>query len=189
MIILGVVLMALGIFCNGQGWTTPEMFKGLGLNLAQTITNLGLLLVFWKVIEGFFYVPLRNAMDARNHELEETFAEAESLKSQMTQMRSDYEARLAKTEAEAREQIQAQIKEVQALRQSLMAEATAKADEMLRKAEQDIDAERARVRGELRREVIDLSLRATERLIGKNVDDASNRTLVQEFIDSAAVVS
>jgi F-type H+-transporting ATPase subunit b len=187
-IILGAILIVAGILCNGQGWTTPEMFKGLGLNLALTITNIGVILVWWKGIEYYFYKPLKEAMDARNTELEQTFSEAESLKAQMTQMRSDYEARLAKTEAEAREQIQAQIKEAQALRQTLMAEATQKADDLVRQAEQDIEAERHRVMGELRREVVDLSLRATERLIGKNVDDAANRKLVQEFLDDQTVV-
>lgn len=187
--VFGAICLVGGILAKGQPWAKPEMFKALDLDLAQTIMNLGIILVFLPVLQSFFYVPLNEAMEARSTELENAFTEAEALKEQMTQIRSDYEARLAAAETEAREQIQAQIKETQALRQSLMAEATAKRDEIIKKAEQDAEAERKRVVQELRREVVDLSLRATERLIAKNVDDAANRKLVEEFIASETVVA
>ena len=105
----------------------------------------------------------------------------------MTQMRNDYERRLAAKEAEAREQIQAQIKEAQQLRQTLMSEAAAKADDLVKRANQEIEAERARVLGELRLEVVNLTLGATEKLLGENIDSAKNRRLVEEFIDKIEV--
>lgn len=187
LIVLGLLLIVAGYFAYGQSWTTPAMFAGLGLDLSKVIVNVGFFLLFIQVINIYFYTPLREAIEERNNELETTFSEAENLKTTMNQMRSEYERRLAQTEADAREQIQAQIKEAQALRQTLMSEATAKADDLVKRANQEIEAERSRVLSELRLEVVNLTLAATEKLLGENIDSAKNRRLVEEFIDKIEV--
>ena len=64
----------------------------------------------------------------------------------------------------------------------LKSEAAAKADELVKKAQQEIEQEKQRVIGDLRLAVVDLTLAATEKLIGENMDDARNRRLVGEFI-------
>jgi F-type H+-transporting ATPase subunit b len=139
------------------------------------------------VINALYVKPVKQAIDERNSELIKTFTEAEQLRAEMGKMRSDYEKRLAETEADARTQIQAQIKEAQQLRQSLMSEAAAKADELVKRATQEIEAERARVMTDLRLEVVNLTLSATEKLLGENMDSAKNRRLVEEYIDKIEV--
>jgi len=128
-------------------------------------------------------------MDARNQELETTFSDAEQLRTQMQTMKADYEARLTQTEAEAREQIQSQIKEAQNLRQQLMSEATQKADAMVRQAQLEIDQEKLNAISAIRTHVVDLSLAAAEKVIGENMDTEKNRRLVAEFIDTVEVAS
>lgn len=186
-VLLGLVMLVFGVYVKGQPWTTPEMFKDLGLDLGKTIVGVGWILIFIQLIKGFFYAPLDEAIQARNSELESTFTDAENLRTQMDQLKGEYEQRLATTEATAREQIQAQVREAQQIRQQLMAEAGARADELVKKAQEDIALERERVLAEVRLSVVDMTLQATERLLGENVDDERNRRLVQEFIDKAEV--
>ncbi len=161
--------------------------QGIPLDLGKTVSMLGMFLVLFPVLNMFYFKPLGTAIHERTSNLEHTFAEAEQLRAEMTQMRSEYERRLADTEADARAQIQAQIKEAQQLRQTLMSEAAAKADDLVKRANQEIEAERARVMGELRLGVVDLTLAATEKLLGENVDSTKNRRLVEEFIDKIEV--
>ena len=104
-------------------------------------------------------------------------------------MKSDYETRLTETEAEARFQIQNQIKEAQNLRQQLVAEATERADAMVRQAQLEIDQEKAHAIATIRTHVVDLSLAAAEKVIGENMDNAKNRRLIAEFIDTVEVAS
>lgn len=163
--------------------------QGIPLDLGKTVSMLGMFIVLFPLLNMFYFKPLSEAIHGRTAELERTFVEAEELRSEMTNLRSDYERRLAETEASAREQIQSQIREAQALRQQLMAEATAKADEMVRKAQQEIEQEKHRVMTELRLAVVDLTLTATEKVLGENVDSEKNRKLVREFIDKVEVPS
>jgi len=163
------------------------MFAGLQLDFGKTITNIGVFLLFIPVINIYFSTPLKEAMDARNQELETTFSDAEQLRTQMQTLKADYEARLVKTEAEARDQIQSQIKEAQNLRQQLMSEATQKADAMVKQAQLEIDQEKQNAISAIRTHVVDLSLAAAEKVIGENMDTEKNRRLVAEFIDTVEV--
>ena len=192
LIVVGLALMFGGALLD-QNWHPEflETLKGQGIPLepGKTVSVIGVFLVLFPVIKLFFLNPLTDAIGQRNRELETTFSDAEQLRAQMTQMRTDYEQRLATTEAEARSQIQAQIKEAQELRQSLMAEANAKADELVKKAAEEIENEKQKVLSQLRAEVVNLTLAASERVLGENMDTDKNRKLVAEFIDKVEVPS
>ena len=189
LLIIGIVLMAGGYWVS---LNTVELRhtlteKGIPLDLGITVAVIGVFLILFPVLQSFYFRPLSDAINERTNALESTFGEAESLRSEMTKMKSDYEQRLAATEAEARSQIQAQIKEAQELRQNLMSEASSKADELVKRAHQEIEAEKQKVLGQLRAEVVNLTLTATERILGENMDSEKNRKLVAEFIDNVEV--
>ncbi len=185
----GVVCLVVGFLIRDQSWTRPEMFSGLQLDLGKVITNIGIFLVFIQVIDIYFFTPLREAIDGRNQDLETTFAETEELRTQMQTLKSDYEKRLATTEAEARFQIQNQIKEAQNLRQQLMSDAAERAEALVRQAELEIEHEKAQAIATIRTHVVDLALGAAEKVIGENMDSAKNRRLIAEFIDHVEVAT
>lgn len=161
--------------------------QGIPLDFGKTISALGVFFMLFGVIRKFYFDPLDEAIDARTNELETTFSEAESLRADMNKMRTDYESRLAQTEAEAREQIQAQVREAQELGKQLRTEAAAQAEEMKRNAIAEIESEREKVMRDLQIRVVNLTLQATEKLLGENVDSEKNRKLVEEFIEKVEV--
>jgi F-type H+-transporting ATPase subunit b len=189
--IIGVALMAGGVWIsqNTTGLRHTLEEKGIPLDIGITVSVIGVFLILIPVLNTYYFKPLSDAINERTHALESTFGEAESLRAEMTKMRNDYEQRLVATEAEARSQIQAQIKEAQNLRQTLMSEASAKADEMVKRAQQEIEAEKQKVLGQLRTEVVTLTLAASEKILGESMDSDKNRRLVAEFIDKVEVPS
>jgi len=193
-IVIGAILMVAGTFVavNYPPSKVEALHKleeaGIPIDPGKTIATIGVFLILFPVINSFFLKPLAQAIGERNSDLERTFSEAESLRNEMTQMRSQYEQRLAQTEAEARDTIQSQIREAQQLRATLMDEATQKTDALVRQAQQEIAAERDRLITDLRVQVVDLSLAAAERVIGENMDTERNRRIVQDFINTAEAV-
>ncbi|MES1228304.1 MAG: F0F1 ATP synthase subunit B [Armatimonadota bacterium] len=193
-LIIGLILMV-----GGMWLSTSEQGKsmlsfqaklaemGIPLDLGKTVAIIGVFLILFPVIDLFFLRPLQEAIGNRTRELESTFTEAESLRSQMGQLKTDYEQRLAKTEADAREQIQAQIKEAQELKKSLTADAVAKTEEMKRVAEAEIEAQKKQVLGELRVHVATLSLQASEKIMKENMDNDRNRKLIDDFLSTVEV--
>ena len=178
-IVGGLVIAVLGVVANNANLTVHQPIT---IEFGKTIGSIGVFIALFPVIESFFVKPLTAAIDERNTNLESTFSEVETLRNEMTTMKGDYEKRIATTEAEAREKINAQIKEAQALRQDLMAEAAAKSDALVKQAQEEIASEKAKVLGELRTHVTDLSLTAAEKVVGANMDTAANRKLVADFI-------
>jgi len=191
-IIVGAVLMV------GGAWFSSNVHldffhqleeQGIPLDPGETIATIGVLLILFPIIRFFFLAPLQAAIQERNSNLEQTFSEAESLRAEMQKMRTEYEARLAATEANAREQIQAQVREAQNLGQTLRAEASQRAEQLLAQAQQQIEQEKAQALTEIRVAVVDLTLAATEKVLGENVDSDRNRQLVNDFIDKVEVAS
>lgn len=186
-IVVGVILIVVGGTVLKD--VSPPILNGVDFNLGLTVANIGIFMIAIPLLLKLFIAPLNEAITSRTSHLEATFTEAENLKKEMAELRTSYEARLAQTEAEAREQIQAQIREAQHLRTTLMAEAATRADELVKRAEQEIEAEKSRALAEIRGHVVELTLGATERLIGQTVDTKVNRKLVDEFIDKLAVTN
>lgn len=190
LLIAGLLLMFGGMYVSTNvklSFQDTMAEQGIPLDLGKTVAVIGVFLILFPVINLFFIKPLVDAIAARSAELERTFAEAEELRNEIRSLKSDYEAQLSRTEAEAREKIQAQVREAQSLRTSLMAEAQTVKEQMISQAQEEIAREKDRVVNELRIEVVNLALGATEKLLGENVDDARNRKLVEEFIDKAEV--
>lgn len=193
-IIVGAILAVVGsqMAFNHQpaalySFTENLTKQGIPLDLGKTVATIGVFIALFPVVKLFFVNPLTDAINGRAAELESTFSEAEALRSEMTALKSGYEKRLAETEAQAREQIQSEIRRAQDLRAQLEADARQKADDYLKKAQEDIDMEKNRVITDLRIHVVDLTMGATEKILGENVDSERNRKLVNEFIDKIEV--
>ncbi|CAN1499283.1 AtpF F0F1-type ATP synthase, subunit b [Fimbriimonadaceae bacterium] len=195
-IIIGAVLMVGGTYLSlnakalGVGGIQETLEgQGIPLDFGKTIGTIGVFLILFPVIKSFFIKPLQDAIQERNSDLERTFTEAENLRTEMERMKSDYDRRLAESEANAREQIQSQIREAQNLRSSLMAEAATRADALVQQATAEIEAEKQKVLVELRTHVVDLALAAAEKVVGENMDSERNRRLVDDYINSVEVVA
>jgi F-type H+-transporting ATPase subunit b len=188
-LIVGAILMVAGMWASLNHVLAFEFIEKLGLpiDLGKTVAVIGVFIILFPVLDFFYFRPLKESINERTSTLEETFSQAESLRSEMEQMKSGYEARLRQTEEDARSRIQTEVKKAQDLRTQIQAEANAKAEEMLRKAREEIEAERSRVMNDVRVHVANLSLLATERILGENMDNERNRRLVEEFIDKVEV--
>lgn len=194
--VIGMIILGAGFVVGGGIIDQQKMFHGvedslhhmgIPLEIGKSIATIGVFLIMFKVLHLFFFGPLFDAINNRTSELENTFGEAENLRAEMTQLKTDYEKRISDTEASAREQIQAQIKEAQDLKKELMADAQRKAEEYKQQAIAEIDAERRKALVDLRVHVTNLSLQATEKILSENVDNDRNRKLIDEFLSSVEV--
>ena len=189
-LVIGVAMMVGGMYVSiNVHLAFVDKVNGMGipLDIGKTIATIGVFLIVFPLIESFYLNPLKDSILNRTQALQQTFEEAENLRAAMTATKADYEARLVETEASAREQIQTEIKKAQELRKSIQAEASAKADELLVKAREEIASERDRALVDMRVHVATLSLLATEKILGENMDNERNRKLIDEFIDNVEV--
>lgn len=186
-IVIGAALMFGGFYVSKSvhlDFVESLEKQGIPLDPGKTVSIIGVFLILYPVINSFFIKVLQGAINERTSNLESTFAEAENLRAEMKAMKSEYDQRLVATEASAREQIQSQIREAQELRSRLMQEASAQANDFMDKARAEIDLEKQKALSEIRGEVVNLTLKASERLVGETMDNDRNRRLVEEFLSA-----
>jgi len=73
------------------------------------------------------------------------------------------------------------------LRNDLMEQTKQQQRELLDRARGEIENERKRAITDLRREAVDLALAGASKLVERNLDDQTNRRLVESFLASAPV--
>ena len=73
------------------------------------------------------------------------------------------------------------------LRAEMIEETRGQQQEMLERARREIEAEKTRAIFELRREAVELAIAGASKVIEKNLDDQSNRKIVESFLASIPV--
>lgn len=134
------------------------------------------------VLTKFAFPPIVAAVEERERKLQEAIdsarADREAAAATLAQQRQELEA--ARTEAQ--QLIAGGRAAGEKMRAELLEQTQRQQQEMLERARREIGAERDRAIAELRREAVDLALAGASKVIEKNLDDASNRKLIDSFL-------
>lgn len=151
--------------------------------LAIPVNIVGFLLLLF-IANNMVFKPINKVLEERQQDVRVTYDKLEAEQQQMQQLKSDYEQRLASIEAEAREKIQSAIKEAQSARDQIVNEAQNRSREMITRAEQEVTREKEQALIAIREQVVNLALGAAHKVIGENLDDKRQRSLIAEFINA-----
>ncbi|HMN09587.1 MAG TPA: F0F1 ATP synthase subunit B [Gemmatimonadaceae bacterium] len=122
--------------------------------------------------------------EAREASLEAAITKAAQDRDAAARLLAEQQAQLEAARAEAQKYIADSRVTAEKLKTSMLEETRAQQQEMLDRARRDLENEKVRAIAELRREAVDLALAGAGKLIAKNLDDAANRKLVEDFLAS-----
>lgn len=94
----------------------------------------------------------------------------------------EYEDRLKSIDAEARARLQEAVRNAQKVSSEIKEEARAEVKEMLGRARDEIERDRAQALVELRNEVVDMAVRASEKVLHETLDVEKHRKMIADFI-------
>ena len=155
----------------------------MSLSLQEIITQaLGFLLLVW-VMKRIFWKPILGMLEARRSRVEEAFRQIESSKKEIALLRTDYESRIVKIEEEARGKLQAAIDEGRKIARDIQEKAREEAKDILMRSKENLSLEVAKARIELRREIAELTLLATEKFLREKMTPEKNREKILELIE------
>jgi F-type H+-transporting ATPase subunit b len=155
-------------------------------------------LMFWTlIIFGIFAVlmwkfafnPLTEAVRAREQSLRDAIEAAKRDREEAAALLSTHKAQLEASRAEAQKLIADGRVVAEKLRTQMLDDTKKQQDELLARAKRDIEGEKTKAIDELRSEAIDLALKGAGKVIEKNLDDATNRKLVEDFLRTVGKVS
>jgi F-type H+-transporting ATPase subunit b len=157
--------------------------------MVWTLVVFGLTAYFlWKVA----FPRISEALDRRQHAIEESIDHAERIRREADELLKEYRERLADARGQADDIVARARRTAEAAETETLAEARVKREEMMEQTRRDIEAETRRAIQEIRAEVADLTVLATEKVTRKSLDSADQKRLVEEALselDFAALAS
>ncbi|MGZ4167564.1 MAG: F0F1 ATP synthase subunit B [Solirubrobacteraceae bacterium] len=134
--------------------------------------------VLWKLA----FPRISEALDKRQHAIEESIDYAERIRHEAEEILAEYRERLAEAREQAEEIIARARKAGEAHEREAEAEAKAKREQLLEQTRRDIETETRRAIQEIRREVADLTVLATEKVTRKTLTEEDQRRLVEDAL-------
>jgi F-type H+-transporting ATPase subunit b len=148
-------------------------------------------LMIWTLLTFFVAVFLlaklafpriRDALDRRQRAIEESIDAAERTRSEADKLLADYRERLREARGQADEIIERARKAAEVHERDALEGASAKREQLMEQTRRDVEAETRRAIQEIRREVADLTVMATEKVTRKTLTPDDQRRLVEDAL-------
>jgi len=151
---------------------------GLGL----MIWTLVLFLFTMWVLSKVAFPKIQEALDKRAKTINESIEAAERQRKESDELLAEYRGRLAEAREQADDIMARARKSAETAEAEAAAQGREKREELVEAAKRDIEAETRRSLDQIRQEVADLTVLATERVTRKSLDPEDQKRLVEEAL-------
>jgi F-type H+-transporting ATPase subunit b len=152
------------------------------INIPQLVTQvLGFFAVLW-ILKAFAWKPLLKVLEDRRQKIADDFAAADKARADMETLKADFEGRIREIESTARQRIAEAAREGEKLSTQIVEDGRARAREQLERATTEIQREKEKALAELRAQMVNSVILATERVVGQKLDEAGHRSLIEKFL-------
>jgi F-type H+-transporting ATPase subunit b len=136
------------------------------------------MLLLWKVA----FPRIAEALDKRQRAIEDSIDAADRTRREADELLAEYRERLAEARGQADDIVSRARRTAEHAEAETLAEARQKREEMMEQTRRDIEAETRRAIQQIRAEVADLTILATEKVTRKSLDTDDQRRLVDEAL-------
>jgi F-type H+-transporting ATPase subunit b len=134
------------------------------------------------LLSKFAWPRISEALDKRQRAIEESIDSAERTRREADSLLAEYRERLADARGQADEIVTRARRTGEAAEAEIVAEARTKREEMMEQTRREIEAETRRAIQQIRAEVADLTVAATEKVTRKSLDADDQKRLVEEAL-------
>lgn len=149
-----------------------------GLYIWTIITFLLLLYVLAK----FAWKPLLKMLEDRENLIKSSLKDAEKAKLELESLTQESEAITAKARSEAQSILAESKSAAEKVKEDTIAKAKEHAMKIRDDAKKQIEVEKDKAISDIKQEVVNLTLSVAEKLINKNLNDADNKSLIEESL-------
>ncbi len=161
------------------------ILEQLGLDPVKLLIQTFNFLLLLYLLNRFAYRPIVGMFDARAARIRADLESAQSLREEAEGSRATYRDQLARARDEARAIVEEASNVAGRLREQALIDTEATVGLMLAHGREEIARERELAVSELRREVATLAILAASQVVGRNLDSADSRRLVDQAIEAA----
>ncbi|MGN6166978.1 MAG: F0F1 ATP synthase subunit B [Solirubrobacteraceae bacterium] len=147
-----------------------------------TIWTIVVFLLSMVILAKWVFPLIRRALDRRKEAIDESLDAAERTRHEADQLLVEYRERLREARGQAEEIVQRARQAANVHARDAQAEAHVRRGQMMEQTRREIEAETRRAIEEIRSEVADLTVLATEKVTRKTLSEQDQRRLVDEAL-------
>ena len=172
---------ALPLAAQAQHAEPPKLLNANGGLMFWTLV---IFLVTLFVLTKFAFKPITKAVEAREKALEDAIENAKHDRDEAAKLLEEHKKLVAQAHADAQRFVVEGRAAGEKVRAEIVEQAHREQQQVLERARQEIEAERQQAMVELRRDAVNLAVRGASKVIEKNLDDETNRRVVESFLAS-----
>ena len=145
-------------------------------------TLLNFLAVFF-VGKHFLWGPVTKMVQERQREIDDMYSEADTARASAKAMEEEYQGKLSDARATSEQIVRDAVSRGQAREEEIIRQANADASAMMDKAVADIALEKKKAINDAKAEIAGIALEIAGKVVGRQLSDADQAQLVDQFID------
>ncbi len=151
-------------------------------NVGLMVWTLLLFVISMVFLARVAFPRISEALDKRQHAIEDSIDHAERVRHEADGLLEEYRERLHEARQQAAEIVDRARKAAETHERRSESDAKDKREQLMEQARRDIESETRRAIGEIRREVADLTVMATEKVTRKTLTEDDQRRLVEDAL-------
>jgi F-type H+-transporting ATPase subunit b len=160
-------------------------FASLGVNLPLLVVFIVNFIVLFVLLRLFLYKPVMKMLDERAKRTKEGMELAEATKKEFEQAKMEVQKQIEKGRQEAQSIITQAMQVGERLKEESRQEAQKQAQVIVDRARAELETERDKIVGDLRREFVDISIAAAEKVIKETLDKKKHHKLIEETLQES----
>jgi F-type H+-transporting ATPase subunit b len=176
---ISIIAAALPVAAEEDGGGSFLVQPGIGL-MIWTLIAFGITMY---VLSKFAFPKISAALEERSQKISKNIEESERQRQEADEILAEYRERLKEAREQAEDIVARAKRTGDNARDEATAEGRAKRDELIAAARKDIEAETRRSLDQIRKEVADLTVLATEKVARKTLSEDDQKRLVEEALN------
>lgn len=157
-------------------------FASLGINLPLLVVFIVNFIILFVLLRLFLFKPVLKMLDERTKRTRDAMELAEVTKKEFEQAKVEVQKQIEKGRQEAQAIIAQAMQVGERLKEESRQEATKQAQVIVDRTRAELEAERDKIVGDLRREFVNISIAAAEKVIKETLDKEKHRKLIEETL-------
>lgn len=155
----------------------------MNLDFQQILTQAAGFLILLGVLRLFFWKPILASLDQRKEKIASDLKHIEDLKLELAKLKAEYESKLSSIEEISRQKLKEAIDEGKRIADEMRAKAQEQSGQIIESGRENIAQELSKAKHELKSQIVDLAMRATESVILEKLTAEHDKKIVQDFLD------
>lgn len=159
----------------------------MNIEIGQIVSQIIAFLIMLAVLRRFAWKPLLQLMDQRREKISNEFAAIEQRQQEVDALRASYEEKLADINTLAKKIGQEELSKAREKARGIEKEAQNRGHEIMTNAQIAAEDELVKARSKLKKEIVSLTMAATEAVLKKNMDKERQSELIAQYIAEAKI--